>query len=111
MASRSNIYIDQGADFRITLELFDGDDDELVVGDGGYSFYSSMRKFYTETNAASFTIEVANNDVTLVMSANTSGDLKPGKYEYDVLMKKPTGEISKVVEGLAIVVPTISEAS
>jgi hypothetical protein len=45
------------------------------------------------------------------MSANTSGDLKPGKYEYDVLMRKPTGEISKVVEGLAIVVPTISEVS
>jgi len=109
MASRSNIYIDQGADFRITIELFDADDDDLVIDT--YSFYSSMRKFYTETNAASFTIEKANNDITLVMTANTSGDLKPGKYEYDVLMKKPTGEISKVVEGLAFVVPTISEAS
>lgn len=111
MASRSNIYIDQGADFRITLELFDGDDDELVVGNGGYNFYASMRKFYSSAVAANFTIEAANNDVTLVMTANTSGDLTPGKYEYDVLMRKPTGEISKVVEGLAIVVPTISEVS
>lgn len=111
MASRSNIYIDQGADFRITLELFDGDDDEIVVGGGGYNFYANMKKFYSTATAASFSIEAANNDVTLVMTANTTGDLAPGKYEYDVLMRKPTGEISKVVEGLAIVIPTISEVS
>lgn len=109
MASRSNIYIDQGADFRITLELFDADDDELIIDT--YSFYADMKKFYSSTKAADFTIEKANNDITLTLTANTTGDLKPGKYEYDVLMRKPTGEISKVVEGLAIVVPTITEVS
>lgn len=109
MASRSNIYIDQGADFRITIELFDGDDDELIIDN--YVFFADMKKFYSSAKAADFTIEKANNDITLTMTANTTGDLKPGKYEYDVLMKKPTGEISKVVEGLAIVVPTITEVS
>lgn len=109
MASRSNIYIDQGADFRITIELFDGDDDDLIID--SFSFYGDMKKMYSSVSTASFSIEKANNDITLTLSANTTGDLKPGKYEYDVLMKKPTGEISKVVEGLAIVVPTITEVS
>lgn len=109
MASRSNIYIDQGADFRITIELFDQDDVDLPIST--YSFYGDMKKFYSSTKAADFTIEKANNDITLTLTANTTGDLKPGKYEYDVLMKKPTGEISKIVEGLAIVVPTITEVS
>jgi len=109
MASRSNIYIDQGADFRITIELFDQNDLDLPIDN--YSFYGDMKKFYSSNKAADFTIEKANNDITLTLTANTTGDLKPGKYEYDVLMKKPTGEISKIVEGLAIVVPTITEVS
>ena len=109
MASRSNIYIDQGADFRITIELFDGDDDDLIIDN--YTFFADMKKFYSSAKAADFGIEKANNDITLTLTANTTGDLKPGKYEYDVLMRKPTGEISKVVEGLAIVVPTITEVS
>jgi len=109
MASRSNIYIDQGADFRITVELFDENDLDLPITNN--DFFADMRKFYSSTKAADFTISKANNDITLTMTANTTASLKPGKYEYDVLMRKPTGEISKVVEGLAIVVPTITEVS
>lgn len=107
MASRSNIYIDQGADFRLTVELFDQNDLDLPISN--YTFYSVMKKYYGAPSGTSFTIEKSDNDITLTMSANTSADLKPGKYEYDVMMKKPTGEISKIVEGLAIVVPTITE--
>jgi hypothetical protein len=42
-----------------------------------------------------------DNDIT--------SQLTPGKYQYDVLMKKPTGELSKIVDGLAFVVSTITE--
>lgn len=107
MATRSNIYIDKGADFRSTIELFDGDDDELAITT--YDFFADIRKFYSSNRTAQFTIEKANNDVTILLSANTTADLKPGKYEYDVLMRKPTGEVSKIVEGLAFVVETITE--
>lgn len=109
MASRSNIYIDQGADFRVTIELFDQNDGDLPIDT--YNFYADMKKFYSSTKVADFTIQKDDNDITLLLTANTTGDLKPGKYEYDVLMKKPTGEISKIVEGLAIVIPTITEVS
>lgn len=106
MGARANIYIDQGTDFRISLELFDGDDDDLVIST--FSFFADMRKMYSSARAAEFTVEKNENDITLVLDAEQTALLKPGKYEYDVLMRKSSGELSKIVEGLAIVIPTIT---
>jgi len=107
MATRTNIYIDKGADFRITVQLFDEDNQDLPIST--YNFYSDMKKMYSNLSVASFDIEKANNDITLLLDADTTSCLKPGKYQYDVLMKKTSGEISKIVEGLAFVVSTITE--
>lgn len=107
MGSKANIYIDQGTDFRITLELFDGDDDDLVIST--FNFYADLRKMYSSKRAAEFVVEKNENDITLVLEADVTATLKPGKYEYDVLMRKSSGEMSKIVEGLAIVIPTITE--
>ena len=107
MGSKANIYIDQGTDFRISLELFDGDDDDLVIST--FSFFADLRKMYSNKRTAEFTIEKNENDITLVLEADVTANLRPGKYEYDVLMRKSSGEMSKIVEGLAIVIPTITE--
>lgn len=109
MSSRANIYIDQGTNFQLTLELFDADDDELFIEN--FTFFSGMKKMYSTTNLASFEHTLANNDLILELSANTTSSLDPGKYEYDVLMRKQSGEISKIVEGLAFVTSTIAEVS
>jgi len=112
MASRANIYIDKGMDFRTELNLFN---DEGVEYDDAtisvYNFYSSIRKVYSSTAAVNFNIEVANNDITLVLTDQQTDTLTPGKYQYDVVMEKQTGERTKIVEGLAIVVDTITEVS
>lgn len=107
MSSQANIYIDQGTDFRLTIELFDEDDLDLPID--YYTFYADMKKLYSTTKAAEFEVQKANNDITLVLSSDVTSYLKEGKYQYDVLMKKPTGEISKIVNGLAFVIPTITE--
>lgn len=109
MSSRANIYIDQAADFRVSLELFDADDDELLID--SYNFFASMRKTYGSTKIADFDIEKSGNDIALVLKDEVTKTLKPGKYQYDVLMEKPTGEISKIAEGLAIVVDTITDTT
>lgn len=112
MASRANIYIDKGCDFRTAIELFNetGEEYDDATMDV-YEFYSSIRKVYSSQSLANFTIEKANNDITLVLTDQQTDALKPGKYQYDVIMKKTTGELSKIVEGLAIVVDTITEVS
>jgi len=107
MGSKANIYIDQGTDFRITLEMFDGDDDDLVINT--FSFFADLRKMYSSKRAAEFVVEKNENYITLVLEADVTANLRPGKYEYDVLMRKSSGEMSKIVEGLAIVIPTITE--
>jgi hypothetical protein len=111
MSSRANIYIDQGADFRVSLELFDADNDELDVDN--YNIFATMRKLYSTTKITDFDVEKGpdGNDVTLVLPDEITVNLKPGKYQYDVLMEKPTGEISKIAEGLAIVVGTITDTT
>lgn len=110
MASRANVYIDQGTDFRITIELFDEDNDPLTAL-VNYDFYATMRKMYSTLKVADFTIEKdgVNGTITLTLADDITTDLKPGKYQYDVLMKKTTGEMSKVVEGLAFIVDTITD--
>lgn len=107
MSSQLNIYIDRGTDFRLTVELFDEDDLDLPIDN--YTFYSEVKKLYSSKPSAEFEIEKANNDITLVLDNDVTSQLKPGKYSYDVLMKKPTGEISKIVNGLAFVISTITE--
>jgi uncharacterized membrane protein len=87
--------------------MFDGDDDDLVIGT--FSFFADLRKMYSSKRAAEFVVEKNENDITLVLEADITANLKPGKYEYDVLMRKSSGEMSKIVEGLAIVIPTITE--
>ena len=64
---------------------------------------------YSSKRTAEFVVEKNGNDITLVLEADITANLKPGKYEYDVLMRKSSGEMSKIVEGLAIVIPTITE--
>jgi len=109
MASRANIYVDQSTDFRISIGISDTDGTPLPIET--YDFFASMRKMYSSTSIATFTIEKdsPNSSITLVLTDADTASLKPGKYQYDVLMRKTSGEISKVVEGLAVIVPTISE--
>lgn len=110
MATRANIYIDKGCDFRTAIELFNADgeayDNETI---SVYNFYSSIRKVYSSESLVDFSIEKANNDITLLLTPSQTDELKPGKYQYDVIMQKTTGELSKILEGLVIVVDTMTE--
>lgn len=110
MATQANIYIDQGTDFRIDLNLFDGDDDPLPIS--VIDFFADIRKVYsTSSPLTSFVVEKDEDTstITLVLTDTQTQSLKPGKYQYDVLMRKQTGEMSKILEGLAFIVDTITE--
>jgi hypothetical protein len=112
MASRANIYIDKGCDFRTAIELFNEAGTEYSESDiAVYNFYSSIKKVYSDSSLVNFTIETSNNDITLVLTDQQTDSIKPGKYQYDVIMQKQTGERSKIVEGLAFVVDTVTEVS
>lgn len=112
--TRANLYIDQGVDFNTTLEFF-ADDDGSEYDLLNYNFYSSVKKIYSDT--ALFDIEVAViagdpvNDAELSISKEKTANVKPGKYQYDVLMEKTDGSMHKVLEGLLIINQTITKPS
>jgi len=106
MSSRANIYMDRGTDFRVSLDLFDSMDENLGITT--YNFFASLRKVYSSSNLADFSVEKAVSTITIVLSDQQTLALKPGKYQYDVIMQKQTGELVKIVEGLAIVVDTMT---
>ena len=60
---------------------------------------------YNTNKIADFIIQkdAPNSTITLTLPDNITQSMKPGKYQYDVLMRKTTGEMVKVVEGIAIV--------
>ena len=107
MSSQLNIYIDKGTDFRLTVELFDEDDLDLPISN--YEFFGDIRKLYSTNSAAEFEFPKYDNDITLILGSDSTSQLAPGKYQYDIIMKKPTGELSKIINGLAFVVSTITE--
>ena len=107
MSSQLNIYIDKGTDFRLTVELFDEDDLDLPISN--YDFFGDIRKLYSTKRAAEFEFQKTENDITLIIGADITSQLTPGKYQFDVIMKKPTGELSKILNGLAFVISTITE--
>lgn len=109
MTSRTNVYIDQNTDFRLSLELEDDDGDPLAIN--SYSFFSTIKKMYSTVKVADFSIEkqVSNNTITLTLTDEQTGSMKPGKYQYDALMRKTSGEVVKLIEGLAFVEPSITD--
>lgn len=109
MATKANIVIDQGTDF--STEIFITDNDGEVVTLTGYTGAAKMRKHYTSTNSASFTVSI-NEDlgkVTLTMARTDTANLTPGRYVYDLeLTDTVSNVVSRAVEGVVTVTPEVT---
>lgn len=105
MIARRNIYIDQGVDFVTSLELETDDGEEYDITDN--QFFSHVRKTYSSSNAIEMETNVVNGDSTniivLTIPAGLTENLKPGKYQYDVIMVYPSTKKTKILEGLLFI--------
>lgn len=108
MAIKANIVIDQGTDFSATIDVLDAEDNVFDLT--GYTPAAQMRKNYASSSAVTFT--ATDNDtlgqITIELTSNTTSQLEPGRYLYDVEITSPGGTISRVVEGIATVTPGIT---
>lgn len=108
MAQKVNLVIDQGATFESSFTLTD----ELGVGLdlANHVGASHMRQYYTSTTFYTFTVTTTNTGiVTLGMSANTTNGIPAGRYVYDVELTAPAGTVSRVLEGIASVMPGVTK--
>ena len=111
MAALSNIYIDQGADFSTIISLTDSNGDVLDLT--GYTALAQIRKTYGSTTIAGTfaTALVANTgQLTLSLTDVITGAMGSGRYVYDVLLTDGSGDKTRVLEGQAILTPSVSRS-
>jgi hypothetical protein len=109
MAIIANIFIDQGADFAITVNVADVDGTTLNLT--GYTAAAQMRKTYESSSvSATFGTAIAASDgqVTLSLTDSVTTALSPGRYVYDLVVTSSGSLSTRVVEGQAIVTPGVT---
>ena len=111
MTTRANLYVDQGVDFLVALELETDDGDEYPITD--QQFFCQVRKMYSSTVQFEAQLEVVvngtTNEINLMILPEDTRNVKPGKYQYDLIMRKFSGDTLKILEGLMFILPTVTQ--
>ena len=107
MAVKSNIVIDQGTDYEVTINVTDANTTPINLT--GYTCQAQVRKYYTSSRKYDFAVTISANtgEVTLAMSANTSANIAAGRYLYDCTISQ-ANIISRIVEGIVTINPRIT---
>ena len=109
MAIIANIFIDQGTDFSITVDVSDSAGTALEMT--GYTAAGQIRKTYSSSTASgTFTtaIAAASGQVTLSLTDTETSAISAGRYVYDLNVTSSGGQTTRVVEGQAIVTPGVT---
>ncbi len=109
MAIIANLYIDQGTDYTITVDVTDSAGDILDLT--GYTATAQIRKTYTSSSlSATFTtsISAAAGQVTISLTDTQTSALEAGRYVYDLNIESAGGVKTRVIEGQAVVTPGVT---
>lgn len=109
MATKVDLIIDQGTDYKTFLNLTDDNGDPLNLT--GFGVSAQMRKHYTSTNSVTFTasINVSSASIILSLSEPETANLNSGRFVYDVeLTNTSDNTVSRVVEGIVTVTPQVT---
>ena len=108
MAQKINIVIDQTASFSLPL-VFTNSISNTALDFTNYTANSVIRKTYDAANSVPFIVSLSNNGVVMLsLTANTTAQLWPGKYVYDLDVTDNTGIVSRLVEGQVTVTPAVT---
>jgi hypothetical protein len=106
MAIYANLTIDQGSDYTTELQVEDvsGAPADLT----GYTAAAEIRRSTRSNTMYPFTVSIQSPSVqgliTLKLPATVSNTMKPGRYSYDVEIKKTsTSDITRVIEGQVVI--------
>jgi hypothetical protein len=109
LAAFTEITIEQGATFSTTVNVEDAYYNPINLT--GYSASSQMRKSYYSSSATNITASVtgtSNGEITLSMTSANTSSLTPGRYVYDLVINDGANTVTRVVEGIATVLPSVT---
>ena len=104
-----NLTINTHSDFSEDLELFQTGGNRTNLS--GYTAQSQMRKHPDSSTAYDFTVGITSDidgELTLSMTDTVTAQIKPGRYMYDLMLIRPNGDKTIVVEGMVNVRSGIS---
>jgi hypothetical protein len=108
MATRVQLSIDAGTTYSTTITLQDQNDNYLDVT--GMTANAELRRNYHSVNSVSFSTSLSNGSLTLSLTPAQTLDLESGKFVYDVTLTDDSGNVSRLIEGIAIVNPAVTKA-
>ena len=109
MAAFSEIVIEQGATFETTVSVTDTWNNAVNLS--SYSTQSQMRKSYNSVTSYTINTAVTNagqGEITLSMPASNTSILPAGRMLYDLKITSNTGVVTRVVEGIAVILPAVT---
>ncbi len=108
MATKANLVIDQGTNFSTTISIANMDDEAIDLT--GYSAVAQIRKHYSSSNSVNFgvSIDAALGDLTLSLTPAQTNAMVPGRYVYDVEVMDSSNVVSRIVEGLVTITPSVT---
>lgn len=111
MAAVSNLVIDQGTTYSVTITV---NDDTGVARDlTGYTARAQMRRSYYTTSNTAFTVSVSNpadGEISMSLSATQTSALKAGRFVYDLeLVSANANIVERIVEGIITVYPEVTK--
>ena len=110
MATISNLFIDQDADFTTTVTVNDSTGSALDLTN--YTALGMIRKTYQSSTATTFTSAFVSprttGQITISLTDTQTAALESGRYVYDLVITDASGNKTRVVEGIATVNPSVS---
>jgi len=110
VAAFTELLIEQGASFSTTVNV--EDTAGAAINLTSYTAASQMRKsYYSSTYSAisSVITGTANGEITLSMTSANTANLAPGRYVFDLVITAPTTIKTRVVEGIIVVSPGVTQ--
>jgi hypothetical protein len=113
MASYSNLFVDQGADFSTFVSIESNDNNPLDLAD--LNIKGQIRKSYGSSTAFDFTIiktDIPGGQIQINLDSDTSGSMSIGRYVYDVYAENTVDDQRfKIIEGILEIVPQVTRFS
>ena len=108
----SNINIDQGTDFSASFKLDDAGT-SVPINLSRFRAVGQLRKHHGARFGVQFDVSFPNprsGDIIIKLTSAQTSVLKEGRYVYDVMLISTTdGKIYRVVEGMALVNPGVTD--
>lgn len=107
MAQKANLVVDQGSEFSTTIDVTDEDGNAIDLST--FTSAGQIRKHYTSLTSVSFTTtSTASGILTISLGSNTSDQMEPGRYVYDVELTSNTGSVTRILEGIVTITPSVT---